>query len=247
VELKEHVAEIVAAYVRRNPVSADQLTQTIIAVHDALARLGQEPEPIATQEPAVPIRRSIKPDRIICLECGKGAKMLRRHLANAHDLTPDSYRTKWELDRDYPMTAPAYAQHRSEFAKAIGLGRKGRGAPPEQPAPPDNPESITEKKRAGIAPALYPVHQEIRHDRPLSTDFRNWTLYDIENWTPGSGFVAADSVLGWLVQVHRRDPRGAKRPPRVWRSGAREVPVDPPGQALLTPALPPRVPRPPAL
>jgi predicted transcriptional regulator len=140
VELKEHVAEIVAAYVRRNPVSADQLTQTIIAVHDALAGLGQEPAPVATREPAIPIRRSIKPDRIICLECGKGAKMLRRHLATAHDLTPDEYRAKWDLDRDYPMTAPSYAARRSEFAKTIGLGRKGRGAPPEPPAQTDNPE-----------------------------------------------------------------------------------------------------------
>jgi MucR family transcriptional regulator, transcriptional regulator of exopolysaccharide biosynthesis len=133
-ELKEHVAEIVAAYVRKNPVPADQLSKTIVAVHDALAGLGKEPAPVTTQEPAVPIRRSVKPDRIICLECGKSAKMLRRHLTSAHDLTPAEYRAKWELDHDYPMTAPNYAAQRSEFAKSIGLGRKGRGAPPEPPA-----------------------------------------------------------------------------------------------------------------
>jgi predicted transcriptional regulator len=124
--LAELTAEIVAAYVGSNTVSREDIPNLITDVHAALAnapKLGSDsaPEP---QEPAVSIRRSITPDAIICLEDGKKFKSLRRHLQSHHDLTPEQYRAKWNLRRDYPMVAPNYAKARSELAKSLGLGRK---------------------------------------------------------------------------------------------------------------------------
>lgn len=100
----------------------------IRSVHEALSGLDTnsvpEPEP---QQPAVSVRASIKPDYIVCLEDGKKMKMLRRHLATDHGMTPDEYRAKWNLPKDYPLVSPNYAEKRRELAKSIGLGTKGRG------------------------------------------------------------------------------------------------------------------------
>jgi len=137
VELKEHVAEIVSAYLRKNHVSADQLTTTITTVYEALAGLGKPGEPVAAPTPAVPVRRSLRPDQITCLECGWSGKTMRRHLTSAHGLTPDEYRTRWSLERGYPMVAPNYAAQRSEFAKSIGLGARGRGRKLDTRSPQD--------------------------------------------------------------------------------------------------------------
>lgn len=139
--LRMHTATIVAAYVGRNQTPLDQLPGVISVVHDALANLGQTPAapPAEQAKPAVPIRKSITPEYIVCLDCGKKSKMLKRHLATAHSLTPDQYRQRWGLSRDYPMTAPNYTNERSALAKQIGLGRGGRGATAAQPeadAPP---------------------------------------------------------------------------------------------------------------
>ncbi len=92
-------------------------------MHQALAALGPE-EAAPRPEPAVPIKQSVTPDYIVCLEDGKKQKMIKRHLKTAHDMTPDDYRKRWGLPRDYPMVAPNYAKQRSELAKKIGLGRK---------------------------------------------------------------------------------------------------------------------------
>jgi predicted transcriptional regulator len=123
----ELAAELVAAYVSNNPVPKSELLDLILAVHSALARLGNEPElapPQAeTKSPAVPIRRSVTPDYLICLEDGKRFKSLRRHLRGL-GLTPEQYREKWKLPSDYPMVAPNYAARRSALAKKIGLGQK---------------------------------------------------------------------------------------------------------------------------
>jgi predicted transcriptional regulator len=134
---KEHVAEIVSAYLRKNQVSADQLTSTIMAVYDALAGLGKPEEPVVTLTPAVPVRRSVRPDQITCLECGWSGKTMRRHLAAVHGFTPDEYRTRWGLPSDYPIVAPSYAAQRSEFAKSIGLGARGRGRRGDTPSQQD--------------------------------------------------------------------------------------------------------------
>lgn len=123
--------EIVSAYVSNNNIPPAQLPELIVSVSSALGQLSrpEEPQP-EPQKPAVPIRRSVKPDEITCLECGKKFKSIRRHLTSAHGLEPNAYRQKWGLARDYPMTAPNYAERRSQLAKSIGLGRKkGEAAP----------------------------------------------------------------------------------------------------------------------
>lgn len=121
-------ADIVAAHVSNNNVAVSDIPLIIRSVHEALSGLGNksapEPEP---PQPAVSVRTSVKPDHIVCLEDGKKMKMLRRHLATDHGMTPDEYRAKWNLAKDYPMVAPNYAEKRRELAKSIGLGTKGRG------------------------------------------------------------------------------------------------------------------------
>ncbi len=120
-------ADIVAAHVSNNSVAISDIPLVIRSVHDALSGLGVIAEPEVKQEPAVSIRASIKPDYIVCLEDGKKMKMLRRHLATDHDMTPEDYRAKWNLPADYPLVAPNYSEKRRALAKEIGLGTKGRG------------------------------------------------------------------------------------------------------------------------
>ena len=125
-ELTALTAEIVGAYVGHHSVATTDLPDLIAAVGKGLAELGQapaEPEP-EKPVPAVPIRKSVTPDHLICLEDGKKLKMLKRHLKTRYDMTPDEYRKRWGLKEDYPMVAPAYAETRSALAKKIGLGRK---------------------------------------------------------------------------------------------------------------------------
>jgi predicted transcriptional regulator len=124
-DLLRMTADVVAAYVSNNTLATGQLADVIHAVYNSLRGLeGQVAEPPAEPlKPAVPIRKSITPDFLVCLEDGKKLKMLKRHLRSTYNLTPDEYRTKWGLAPDYPMVAPKYAEQRSEFAKKIGLGR----------------------------------------------------------------------------------------------------------------------------
>ena len=125
-------ADIVAAHVSNNNVAVSDLPLVIKTVHDALAGLGEADEPEVKQEPAVSLRASTKPDYIVCLEDGKKFKTLRRHLMTDHDMTPEDYRTKWNLSPDYPMVAPNYAEKRRALAKEIGLGKNGRGGRPRK-------------------------------------------------------------------------------------------------------------------
>jgi predicted transcriptional regulator len=120
------VTDIVSAHVGNNSVAISDLPALIRNVHSALAGLGgpATPAPPARQEPAVSIRSSVKPDHIVCLEDGKKLKMLKRHLMTAYRMTPDDYRAKWGLPKDYPMVAPNYAAQRRTLALSIGLGRK---------------------------------------------------------------------------------------------------------------------------
>ena len=122
----ENVAAIVAAFVKRNAVPALELPALIASVSQSLASLGQAPAAApASLIPAVPIRRSVGAETITCLDCGKKAKMLKRHLLTAHGISVDEYRTRWSLPSDYPMVAPNYSARRSELAKSLGLGRRG--------------------------------------------------------------------------------------------------------------------------
>lgn len=122
-------AQIVSAHVANNEVARDTLPGLINDVYRTLSELGQKPAPEPAAEkptPAVPIKKSVFPDHLICLEDGKSLKMLKRHLATAYGMSPEQYRDKWNLPADYPMVAPAYAKHRSSLAKRIGLGTKPR-------------------------------------------------------------------------------------------------------------------------
>ena len=120
-------ADIVAAHVSNNSVAVNDLPQLISNVHGALATLtGTSATPEIRPEPKVPVRSSIKPDYIVCLEDGKRLKMLKRHLMTHYQMTPDQYRRKWGLNTDYPMVAPNYAEQRRALAKSIGLGTKRR-------------------------------------------------------------------------------------------------------------------------
>jgi predicted transcriptional regulator len=132
IDLLSLTAEIVAAHVGHNRVGVAELSDLIGQVHAALTRLGtkEEPEEPVEQKPAVPVRSSVKPDYIVCLEDGKKLTMLKRYLQTNFGMSPQQYRAKWNLPADYPMVAPNYAEKRRELAKAIGLGRKqGEEAP----------------------------------------------------------------------------------------------------------------------
>jgi predicted transcriptional regulator len=121
-------AQIVAAHVSNNAVPADHLPSLIQDIYRTLSGMGRE-QPIIVDKPApaVPVKKSIYPDYLVCLEDGKKLKMLKRHLSTAYGMTPEQYREKWGLAQDYPMVAPSYAKHRSSLAKQIGLGTKPRG------------------------------------------------------------------------------------------------------------------------
>ena len=129
-EVIEMTADIVSAYVGNNTVSAADLPGLIQSVHRALAGVstGAEPEAAQPKEPAVPIRRSITPDYLVCLEDGRKFKSLKRHLRTKYNMSPEEYRSKWGLAKDYPMVAPNYAKARSDLAKQMGLGQGGRQA-----------------------------------------------------------------------------------------------------------------------
>jgi predicted transcriptional regulator len=129
-KLAELTAEIVSAYVSNNPVPVSEVSSVISSVAQNLGALASEkPEAAAAKpEPAVAIRRSVSRDQITCLVCGGKHKVLKRHLAVAHQLTPAEYRELFGLKRDYPMAAPSYVQERAEIAKRIGLGRPRRAS-----------------------------------------------------------------------------------------------------------------------
>jgi predicted transcriptional regulator len=117
------VAQIVAAHVSNTAVAPDQLPKLISNVHHALATAGQTGAQPAMPAPAVSVKRSISPDKLLCLDCGRSFSTLKRHLASDHQLTPGQYRDKWGLPATYPMVAPNYTKTRSRLAKKIGLGR----------------------------------------------------------------------------------------------------------------------------
>lgn len=143
--LIELTADVVSAYVSNNPVPTAELPGLIARVHSAFQSQTTAPveHAIEQQKPAVPIRKSVTPDYIVCLDDGKQFKSLKRHLTTHHGLTPDEYRAKWGLPADYPMVAPNYAAARSALAKSMGLGRKAVVA--------ENPAAKRARKPSGKA------------------------------------------------------------------------------------------------
>jgi predicted transcriptional regulator len=147
-------ADIVSAHVANNRIGTGDLPNLIRDIHGALAQLGEsasvkEAEP---QRPAVPVRSSIKPDHLVCLEDGKQLTMLKRYLMRTYGMTPADYRAKWKLPADYPMVAPNYAEKRRVLANSIGLGRKRPPAPPE-PAAEAAPPAPRRTRKPKTAPA----------------------------------------------------------------------------------------------
>jgi predicted transcriptional regulator len=138
-------AEIVAAHVGNNAVASADVAALIQSVFETLSGLAAD-EPTVSVEltPAVPVRRSVTDDHLVCLECGKTWKMLKRHLLTDHEMTPQEYRAKWGLKPDYPMVAPSYSAERQRLAKQIGLGRKP--APPPPVPEPETPQSKRQRK-----------------------------------------------------------------------------------------------------
>lgn len=132
-DLLRMAAEVAAAYVSNNTLPPAQITDVIRTIYASFVALerndGAAP---SAGKPVVPIKKSVTPDYIICLEDGKKLKMLKRHLRTAYSMTPDEYRAKWGLPLDYPMVAPNYAEQRSVFAKKIGLGRKPAARRPKK-------------------------------------------------------------------------------------------------------------------
>ena len=118
-------SEIVAAHVANNSVPMEDLPKLIQDVHRALTAVSTGGA-VERPEPAVPIKKSVTPEYVVCLEDGKKLKMLKRHLMSSYKMTPEQYRERWGLPHDYPMVAPNYAKHRSHLAKKIGLGTRGR-------------------------------------------------------------------------------------------------------------------------
>jgi len=159
----ELTADIVSAHVSNNPVVAADVPALIRSVYDALARTA---EPLANEpvrgEPAVSIRASIKPDYLVCLEDGAKLKMLKRYLRTNYDMTPDDYRAKWGLPKDYPMVAPNYAETRRTLAHKIGLGRKPAASAANGPtASGAEPSTSVGRKRLGISAAKQAAQQDL--------------------------------------------------------------------------------------
>jgi predicted transcriptional regulator len=155
----ELTTNIVAAYVRRNQIGADQLPILISTVHQAIASLGKPArESEGERTPAVPIRRSVHPDYVVCLECGWRGQMLRRHVTTGHGLTVEQYRARWNLPREHPITAPSYSEQRSSLAKQIGLGRGRRRR-----------ASREELERGALEDPPAPQQPSRRRRRPRST------------------------------------------------------------------------------
>jgi len=124
-ELLQLAADIVSAHASNNPLSADQLPRLIQQVFSTLATVQEKATVPPVPEPAVSIKASVRPDHLVCLDCGQHFSLLKRHLRTDHQLTPEQYRQRWQLSLTYPMVAPAYAKTRSALARRFGLGRKG--------------------------------------------------------------------------------------------------------------------------
>ncbi len=155
----EMAAEIVSAYVRNNSVPVSELPALLQSVHDSLGNILNGAKPEAVKEPPqpkVPVKKSVTNDYIVCLEDGKRFKSLKRHLHSEHGLSPQEYRDKWSLAKDYPMVAPAYADARSNLAKTMGLGRKAGTPAMEMPEPEPEVETEAEAVEPEAAPAPEP-------------------------------------------------------------------------------------------
>jgi len=176
---------IVQSYVRHHTVGTGQVSELITSVHGALAQLGQPIQPGEVRTPAVPVRRSVHRDYVVCLDCGYRAKTLRRHIGTKHGLSPDEYLKRWGLRRDHPLIAPGYSERRSTMAKERGLGRKPKAQvtpaaspveaatpvdkdPKSQTPPPQKRGSRSRTKQADVLSESVEARPPARRRRPRS-------------------------------------------------------------------------------
>ena len=169
-ELIQQVVSIVAAYVSHNSMRAADLPDFIGAVHTSMRHLAKDKVAVEAkppESPAVPVKRSVNRDFIVCLDCGKKFKSLRRHLSSFHGQTPDEYRMKWGLLADYPMVAPAYSATRSQLAKDSGLGQVSRSSDAEAASKEETAEvEVGEVETAEVETAeVETAHEEAKPDR----------------------------------------------------------------------------------
>ena len=162
VDNQRRTSQIVAAYVRKNLIPTDQIAGLINSVHSTLSGLGSEVVEELPPVPAVSVRRSVRPDHIICIDCGYKGKMLKRHLQSRHGLSVVEYKRRWNLSSDYPMTAPNYSEQRAQFAKKIGLGRA-----PAQPASASETTPEKPARRRSASKTTRP-HVRLSTGRPVS-------------------------------------------------------------------------------
>jgi len=149
---RHRTAQIVAAYLRHNQLPTDRLAALISGVHHALGNIGKVPEPVEERSPAVPIRRSVQRDVVVCLDCGWRGQTLRRHLMARHGLSPDQYRARWSLRPEHPLTAPEYSERRSAMAKQFGLGRDRPSVEATKSPEPDQTATPSRPRRQRRAP-----------------------------------------------------------------------------------------------
>jgi predicted transcriptional regulator len=150
-QLVQLTADIVAAHVANNNVAVGDVGNLVQRVYEALSGLEKPADggPAVEKTPVVSVRASIKPEYIVCMECGAKQRMLKRHLMTAHQMTPDQYRTDYGLPREYPMVAPNYSEQRRSLAHAIGLGRKKDGAAPAESGSEGGTEGGAPKRGRG--------------------------------------------------------------------------------------------------
>jgi predicted transcriptional regulator len=168
--LFESATSIVSAYVANNTVQKEILGSLISDVFRSLSQMGQRTAPVEDLKPAVPIKRSVQPDHIVCLEDGKTFKSLKRHLMSHYNMTPEEYRDKWGLPHDYPMVAPNYAQARSDLAKKMGLGQ--RRAPVESATEPKAAARSSKKAPAGQKGEVVPIRSKVAEENAIQSDGR---------------------------------------------------------------------------
>jgi len=182
-------AKIVGSYLRHHKVGASQLPDLIATVHRSLSGLGQQPLAEEALTPAVSVRQSVRPDYVVCLDCGYRGKTLRRHISSRHGLNRDEYRRRWGLQPDHPLTAPAYSERRSTLAKQLGLGRK---------------------PKADEAPAPTPAETDSEH---VEGDF-DATFKPRRTTRSGSKSEAVDEAASEPTKPRQRRPRAPKASPQ---------------------------------
>jgi predicted transcriptional regulator len=165
---RQLVARIVLNYVQHHKINPEQLAVLIVDVHGALSSLGRVSPPQEVRTPAVAVKRSVRRNAVVCLECGFESRMLRSHLRLKHGLEPADYRARWKLASDHPITAPSYSAQRSAMAKQLGLGRKRAGTSAITPAPPSVPQPSPLELDPAFAASLSASKRRGRKPRPAS-------------------------------------------------------------------------------